>query len=130
MDRVSETEFLNVDLDLYSTPVALAVLTKALQRRMFRLNPEPMGRATFELVGNARGPEETIRKILDAVEQLKPRARQAWNACARRELDIGIRAGDEPHGISYALAEQTLKRVARARLRLVLTLYGATTRRA
>jgi hypothetical protein len=130
MARASPTEFLIVDLDLYSTASALALLTKALRRRMFRLNPEPAGHATFELLADAKSPEATVRNILNAVEQLTPRARQAWNACARRDLDIGIRAGGEPHSISYELSEQTLKRVARARLRLVLTLYGATTSRA
>ena len=68
-------------------------------------------------------PEETIRRLLDAIEALDGGARLLWTTCSLREFNIGYDSGDEPWAFNNGLSAETLKRIADVGGSLRITIY-------
>jgi hypothetical protein len=121
------THFLNVDLDIAGPARALAALTAELERRLFVLHADTVRgvtRAHYELRGRTSTVERTLRALLDVIEGLAPAARRAWRAARERDFNVGLQAGRTPNAVEYEVTAGTLRRVAAAKGRLVLTVYA------
>lgn len=78
---------------------------------------------SFETDSQCIAPEESIRILLDAVDALSSELRQVWDACPRREFDIGFDCGEEPWAFNQTLSAVTLGRLAAVGGSLRITLY-------
>ncbi|MGC3972526.1 MAG: hypothetical protein QM775_35820 [Pirellulales bacterium] len=121
-------EYLNTDLMLTS-PVDLRRLLEEFQvsgvyaMHDENLSDDGLWYASFETETQCHAPEDSIGKMLDAVETLTPVGRQLWDGCSRREFDIGFDCGAEPWAFNQGLSSQLLQRIAAAGASLRITLY-------
>jgi hypothetical protein len=117
------TEFLNVDLDL-EFQGDISELLHALGDDVVALARDP-GHCTLEVSGHPASPEDAIRRFTTLLEGLPPPARAAWDGCSLRSMDIGLRAGHEPHMAAFRLPVEVLAALARLQAELVFTVYRA-----
>jgi hypothetical protein len=124
---VEATGFLNIDLDVAGPVRVMAPLAIELERRFLCLHAGVVrGRwaAHYETRTQHRTVEATMRGLLRVVERLPDAAKQAWSRATRRDFDIGIQAGREPHAARWAIDTATLARVAAVGGRVLITVYA------
>ncbi|HEX8437929.1 hypothetical protein [Archangium sp.] len=80
--------------------------------------------ASLELLEQSKTPEDAITRLSTRIAGLQGDAREEWNRCSERTLDIGIQAGNEPHQVRYRLPASVLALVANIGADVVLTVYG------
>ncbi|QJW95568.1 hypothetical protein [Frigoriglobus tundricola] len=126
--------YINTDLDLVAS-YDLGALARALEARdVFALHvtsgDDGSCSARFELNTFADDPgdnlEQTISKILDAIESFDVSIQSLWLGCSLREFDIGYECGTEPWAFNNELTNHTLLRMARVGTSLRITLYPPT----
>jgi hypothetical protein len=121
---MTETCFLNVDLDLRST-VDLTELARALEPGALTLACRAVDGgyvASFEIAGHATDAESTIRRLLALVDALPSQARLLWNQ-TERDFSIGLRAGSRESRFELALPPDVVKLVAGIGASLSVTVY-------
>ena len=120
--------YLNSDLDLVAS-VPLADLAAELESRgVFPLHVEQfddgLWHSTLERDDcDHTEPDANIAEILTAIEALPPAAMETWNACTKREFNVGYDCGDEPWAFNQGLSNETLRRMAECGATFRLTLY-------
>jgi hypothetical protein len=119
------THCVNVDLDVYSR-VPLDGFVQALGDEAFVLFVGG-GRRKFEahveLASShmAMSADDTIVGLTRLIRNLPRVQRMVWNSAQRREFNIGIEAGLEPHGFELRLEQRTLKAITDVGGVLVIT---------
>ena len=122
------THYVNVDLDVYAA-VPLDGFVQALgkqasvlyvggARRRYEAHVE------LALSHGALSADDTIVGLIRIIRRLPPAHRKIWDSARRREFNVGIEAGLEPHGFELRLPARTLKAIADVRGVLVVTVYG------
>jgi hypothetical protein len=123
MSEVGRTRFLNVDL-LIRTQSGCSNLLSALGDSVFVLYSDEHG-ANLELLGEQpESPESAIVRFSSLITRLSGDAREEWNRCQERILDVGILPGEEPHETRYRLAASTLALAASMGADVAFTVYG------
>lgn len=122
MSRLGETTFLNVDLDLKSS-FGLSKLLSALGDSVARLHAED-GFACLELDEQPESPEEAVTRLATLITRLPVDAREEWDRCSERTLDIGIQSGATPHQVRYRLPVAVLALAASIHAEVVITVYA------
>ena len=122
-------KYLNTDLDLIA-PFDLDSLAQALAPLgVFALHvsagEDLTWYACFECEEGFSYPEPNIASSLTAVESLDPESRRIWNACTKREFNIGYDCGDEPWAFNNEITVGTMSRMAALNISLRITLYSA-----
>jgi hypothetical protein len=117
----SVTEFLNVDLEIRAR-TGLDELLRSMAPSVIVLNQSEHF-ASIELNEDYPSPEETVVKLIELITSLPPAARDIWNQCGWRRLDIGIQARNEPYAATFALSERTVSLIAAFKLEVVFTVY-------
>ncbi len=120
------TQFLNVDLDVYSTR-PLEPLVAALGKRVLVHYVGREGRrysAHLCLAGDSENPDTTARALAKLVEKLPKHARRLWDTASAREFNVGIQAGLTPHAHELRISPATLEIIARLTGRIVVTTYS------
>ena len=123
----SSTQFLNIDLDLWSKS-SLDPLIKAFGRKVLSLHAGKDGReyrAHLELASQSDNPDLLLRRFVRLVEGLPRPARTIWNCARVREFNIGIQGAAKPHSFELHLKHATVRAVARVSARIGMTVYGA-----
>ena len=118
----SVTEFLNVDLDI-SAQAGLETLLDAMASSVIILN-QTAKTASIELSEGYSSLEETTVKLVELINSLSPEARTIWGQCERRSLNVGIRAGIEPHSSEFAISKETVSALTDAGFDVVFTVYA------
>ncbi|MGC1274545.1 MAG: hypothetical protein WBC44_12640 [Planctomycetaceae bacterium] len=126
-DESTAFHYLNTDLDLTS-PIDLTELAKALEAS--GVSPLHVTHAednhwyaAFETDESYDEPESNITAILDAVDSLDERRRQAWQSCVQREFNIGYDCGAEPWAFNFGFSCDLLRRMSGYGASLRITLY-------
>src|SRR5688572_19255015 len=124
-----ETQFLNVDLDVFSRE-SLAPLVAALGERVFVLHEGRWGRrysANVELAGNVhtKDADFLIKHLAALITKLPPSARRLWKRASAREFNIGIQGALKPRSFELRIKPETLAAAARLDARIVITVYAA-----
>jgi hypothetical protein len=119
--------YLNTDLDLTSTD-ELTALTSAFETGgCFSLHvtrgDDGAWYATFETDEQHAEPEPNIATMLAVVESMPGPLRAIWDACTRREFNIGYDCGAEPWAFNQGLSAALLGRMAAAGASLRVTIY-------
>ena len=123
---VGETEFLNVDVDVWSA-ASLQPLIAALGRSVSVHYVGREGRkygAHFALT-SPPSADRAIRKLAKMIAGLRGEARRSWTGARRRVFNIGLQAGTVPHSIEFQVSEAAVQAVARVGGEIVVTIYGA-----
>jgi hypothetical protein len=122
------THYANVDLDVYAG-VPLDNFVQALGDEAFVLYVGGGRRkyeAHVELASShmAMSADDTIVGLVRLVRGLPRVQRKIWDSAKRREFNIGIEAGLEPHGFELRLQQRTLQAMTDVRAVLVITVYA------
>jgi hypothetical protein len=122
------THYLNVDLDVYAT-VPLDGIVRALGDEAFVLYVGGSRRkyeAHVELASShtTTSADDTILEFVRLIRRLPPAHRQVWDSAQRREFNIGIESGLQPHAFELRLQQRTLKAISDVRGALVITVYA------
>jgi hypothetical protein len=121
-ERKSVTRFLNVDLDLRAK-TGLDEMLQALAPPLFILH-QTEDRASAELVQSVSSLEQTICGLVAVIEALSPRARDLWDRCDMRTMNIGIQAGAEPHDACFTISKHAVSLLACVRSDIAITVYA------
>lgn len=124
--RKKATNFLNVDLDLYSRS-NLEPLVAAFGGRvsvMYVGRHRQMYEAHLELAKMIKNADVVIRGFKDLVETLPPSTKKLWDTAETRDFNIGIQAGMQPHSFELPLAQKTVAICSRLKARIVFTVYA------
>jgi hypothetical protein len=122
------TQYRNVDLDVYGK-VPLDGFVQALGDEAVVLYVGG-GRRKYEAhveLGSshmAMSADETIIGLIGLIRGLPRVHRKIWDSAKRREFNVGIDAGLEPHSFELRLRQQTLKAIADVGAVLVITVYA------
>ena len=73
--------------------------------------------------GSYSTPDESIKALLDAVEQLPQALQPLWQACTKKTLDIGYRSAVTPGYVSHPIPTGTLLRMQSLGVDLCITVY-------
>jgi hypothetical protein len=122
------THYANVDLDVYAG-APLDGFVQALGDEVLVLYVGGGRRkyeAHVELVSShmARSADDAIVGLVSLIRGLPRVHRKIWDSAKRREFNIGIEAGLEPHGFELRLEQRTLQAIANVRGVLVITVYA------
>jgi len=123
----SSSQFLNVDLDLWSKS-SLEPLIKAFGRKIVLLHAGKDGkeyRAHLELASASDNADVVLRRFVTLVEALPRPAKAVWNRARVREFNIGVQGAARPHSFELGLTNATIRAVARVNARIGMTVYGA-----
>ncbi len=125
---LSETQFMNVDLDLEGRIADIDAVASELDRCLLQLQSgdSDNGKRTvrYESLEEVSDADVAIGVLVDAIESLSTLARSAWGRAISRDFNVGVQAGHVPHAAEFAIEEATLARVAAVGGRLVLTVYA------
>jgi hypothetical protein len=120
------TCFLNVDLDLRAA-TELSELARAFEPEAMTLNCIAMGSgyfASLELATQPTDAESAIRRFVQLIEALTPRARELWDQASSRDFSIGVDAGSTPHSFEIALTPEVLRLAADVGARVTFVVYA------
>ena len=122
------TRYANVDLDVYAE-VPLDGFVQALGDLVVVLYVGGRRRkyeAHIELASShsAMSADDTIVGLIRLIRALPRVHRQIWDSARRREFNIGIEAGLDPHAYELPLQARTLKAIAGVQGTLVITVYA------
>ena len=126
----SDIRFLNVDLDLHLE----SGLTKLLEYFeqsvvvLHRTGPS----ASIELGANYESLEDTITNYMTLVESLSPAAKDLWNKCTVRCMNIDLQGGMKPRSAAFTLSHRSISNLSAVGCSIEITVYAplpnATTR--
>jgi len=122
----SATQFLNVDLDIYSRS-DLRPLIDGFGRRVTVMNSGKLkGKycAHLEVAKYTRNADATIQAFCKLIEALPDDLRARWNAATVLSFSIGIQAGKHPHASDFVVGPKTVKLVADVAAQIALTIYA------
>ena len=121
-ERRARPEFLNVDLDIRSH-TGIEQLLEPIAGSAIQLH-KTRESVSLELIEDFASVEEAISRWLDLIETLPTPAREIWNRCESRSLNVGIKAGNEPHAACFAISSAAISRLAIQNLEIIFTVYA------
>jgi uncharacterized protein (DUF433 family) len=124
--KLDETQFLNVDLDIYSNsdlqPLvdafgnAVCVLYAGRIRRTYK--------AVLEVTKMTKDADAAIRVFCELIRGLPRPSKRLWNEAKTRDFSIGIQSADKPNSMDFALSADTVKQAGKVGARIVITVYA------
>ncbi|OZY41626.1 hypothetical protein CJF43_12280 [Pseudomonas fragi] len=136
MDDKSGVHYINTDLML-TAAVDLAPLAQAMAPgdlpdiSISCLHDSQADGGLYHSVFEAFGPQgsystpdESIKALLDAVEQLPQALQRMWRACTKKTLNIGYNSGVTPGYVSHPIPIDTLLRMQSLGVDLCITVYS------
>ena len=71
---------------------------------------------------------QTLKRLVEWVERLPPKARRSWSRASVRQFDIGIESGMRPRETQWIIPARTVAALAKIGADVALTVYGAEQR--
>jgi hypothetical protein len=118
----SITHFLNVDLDIRAR-AGLEELLRSMAPSVIVMYQAEQS-ASVELNEDSLSLDQTIVKFVELIKSLPSQARNIWDQCEARELNIGIQAGNEPYAATFAISSKAVSMLAEAKFEVVITTYA------
>lgn len=123
------SQYINTDLELTSS-ATLAPLADFLDNAGWLVlhaerHDDGLWHAAFE-AESFDTPDGSIRSLLDGIEALPEPLRMTWNACSRRDFNMGYEVGAGPRTAEYSLPPDLLARIAALGAMLTVTIYAMT----
>lgn len=130
MKSTPTTEFLNVDLDVYSR-ANLEPLVTAFGDRVSVMNVGRKKRiyeAHLELAKIVKNADEAVQGFGTLIEALPRSARKLWDKAKIRDFNIGVCAAMQPYSYELALSNKSVEIASRLKARIVFTIYASKVR--
>ncbi|WP_315759677.1 DUF3658 domain-containing protein [Bradyrhizobium sp. SZCCHNRI2007] len=124
--RSPVTEFLNIDLDIRGHAPDVEAFLRSIESSVIVLS-QSGEQASVELNKHCASLEETALALIELIGRLPPEARNIWERLECRQLNVGIRAGYEPHAAAFAMSTKTVGLVAALQFDIVFTVYSPRT---
>jgi hypothetical protein len=124
---VSNTHFLNVDLDIHSKR-DLQQLVEHLRPKVIVLFVGKVRRkyeAHLEVAGATKTPDQTIRALCRLIGNLPKAERKIWDAAAVRSFSIGVQAVIGSSVQDFKVRQETVTAVSEIGGEIVLTVYAS-----
>jgi hypothetical protein len=120
-----EVKYLNTDLEIESKDDLSKIVEEFGEDVSVLYHGEIRGyqHATFEIAGSTSGADEVINYFCDLVEGLPTEARDVWDGCCSRVLDIGYESGASQRNFRSEIRASTIQRVAKIGASMVVTIY-------
>jgi len=126
-DAFTKTQFLNVDLIIYSRSDLHPLIT-GIEKHLHVLYLGKENRSFKACVELARvqrkTPDAIIRGFCSLIQKLPASERRYWNQAKSRIFDIGIEFGGKGSHCWFALAQQTIASAADVNAQIAVTIYG------
>ena len=118
-------QYLNVDLEIESKNDLSEIVQEFGDDVSVLYCGEVRGyqHASFEIPANTAGADETINRFCSLVEELSPEARELWDDCCSRVMDVGYQSGTSPQNFRSEIRASTVQRVAAIGASIVITIY-------
>lgn len=123
---MQDVRYLNVDLEIESKSDLSKIVEEFGDDVSVLYCGERRGyqHASFEVPANPAGADETINDFCLLVEQLTKEAREVWEGCCSRVMDVGYESGTSPHSFRSEIRASTVQRVAAIGASIVITIYS------
>ena len=122
------THYANTDLKIDADSKPHALQTVFDRHGFFDMWERPdeanSWQGCFETGEQYHEPDANIARFLSVIESLEEHARLEWQACTRREFDIGYSTRYEPFDFHQDLSADTLSRIAKLGASLRITIYA------
>ncbi len=119
---MSETKFLNVDLDLRGK-TGIREILDALGRDIIELNCETTDFACVEVSCLIKNIDDLISEYFRLVNGLSKEARSVWNNLDSRIFNIGIQTGDSKSS-EFRLSAKSISQIQAMGGEIEITVYG------
>ena len=121
-----DVRYLNTDLEIESKEDLSRVVEEFGEDVVVLHSGEVRGyqHASFEIPGNTAGADETINHFCALVEGLGKEAREIWDGCCSRVMDVGYESGASPQNFRSEIRASTIQRVAAIGASIVITIYS------
>jgi len=121
-----EVHYLNTDLEIESENDLSLIIEEFGEDVSVLHQGEIRGyqHASFEITGGmSMGADEAINGFCLLVENLPKDAREIWDGCCSRILDIGYQSGATSPNYRSEIRASTIQRVAEIGASIVITIY-------
>ena len=116
--------FINIDLDV-SSEQSIRPLTEYLTYNgLSNLSKAEDRNASYELDVLFNSANAALSVMLDVLEKLPPEPHEAWQACTRREFNLGFECGTEPSAFDEPIEPDVVKRISALGGCFRITLYS------
>ena len=122
---MQHVRYLNVDLEIESKSDLSKIVEEFGEDVSVLYCGEMRGyqHASFEIPGNTADADETINHFCLLVEELTEEAREVWQSCCSRVMDVGFESGTTPWNFRSEIRASTVQRVAAIGASIVITIY-------
>ena len=122
---MQDVRYLNVDLEIESKSDLSKIVEEFGDDVSVLYCGEMRGyqHASFEIPANPAGADETINDFCFLVEQLTKEAREIWEGCCSRVMDVGYESGTSPQNFRSEIRSSTVQRVAAIGASIMITIY-------
>ena len=126
---MASIEFLNLDLDLESN-VDLTLLLEEFGESVVVMNHDQgeLNKLSLELAGVVGRPDDLILEYAKLVENLTEPARKVWDACSKREVDVGFECEGSvegsPIGLTERLSLESIVLLSKLKMTITITIYS------
>ena len=121
-----DVRYLNTDLEIESKSDLSKIVQEFGEDVSVLHHGEVRGyqHASFEIAGTTAGADETINYFCALVENLPTEAREIWDGCCSRVLDVGYESGTSGPTFRSEIRVSTVQRVAAIDASIVVTIYS------
>ena len=121
-----DVRYLNTDLEIESKNDLSKIVQEFGEDVSVLHHGEMRGyqHASFEIAGTTAGADETINYFCTLVEGLRNEAREIWDGCCSRVLDVGYESGISGPTFRSEIRASTVQRVAAIDASIVVTIYS------
>ena len=121
-----DVRYLNTDLEIESKSDLSRIVQEFGEDVSVLHHGEMRGyqHASFEIAGATAGADETINYFCALVESLPNEAREIWDGCCSRVLDVGYESGTSGPTFRSEIRASTVQRVAAIGASIVVTIYS------
>jgi hypothetical protein len=122
---MQDVRYLNVDLEIESKSDLSKIVEEFGDDVSVLYCGEMRGyqHASFEISANIADADETINHFCLLVEGLPKDAREVWDACCSRVMDVGFESGTSPQNFRSEIRASTVQRVAAIGASIIITIY-------
>ena len=120
-----DIQYLNTDLDIESKSDLSRIVEEFGEDVIVLHCGERRGyqHASFEISTCSKDADETINQFCLLVEELSKEAREIWDGCCSRVLDVGYESGTSPHNYRSGIRASTIQRLAAIGASIAITIY-------
>ena len=122
---MEETEFLNIDLDIESESNLTSIVSEFGRKVSILRNQEIDGLyfVSFETVFSEEN--KIINEYISLINGLKPKTRELWNNCIKREFNFGYRCGAKnPSSFQSNISEKSIHSLSKVGGSVAITIYS------